>query len=199
MIVRAARSGALADWALAQRCAAGDRAAQRQLFDEQRTRVHLVLYRILGSNYEIEDLVQEAFVRIFRSLGRYRGEASLSTWVDRITARTAFRYLSSRPTQAVRLELLSSAADAVPEEELQLRDIARRLYAVLDRLAPKYRIAYTLHAIDERPLSEVAEITDVSVVAAKSRVWRARRMLKRLARSDQVLNEFLAGRRRSAR
>ena len=199
MIVSAARSGASADWALAQRCAAGDRAAQRQLFDEQRTRVHLVLYRILGSNHEIEDLVQEAFVRIFRSLGRYRGEASLSTWVDRITARTAFRYLSSRPTQAVRLELLSSAADAVPEEELQLRDIARRLYAVLDRLAPKYRIAYTLHAIDERPLSEVAEITDVSVVAAKSRVWRARRMLKRLARSDQVLNEFLAGRRRSAR
>jgi RNA polymerase sigma-70 factor (ECF subfamily) len=188
-----------ADLDLAQRCAAGDRAAHRLLFDTQRERVHIVLFRILGSNQDIDDLVQEAFVQIFRSLPRYRGEASLATWVDRITARTAFRYLSSRPVRTVRLELVSQhleTSDPNLEEHAHLREVARRLYAILDRLAPKYRVAYALHVVDERPLAEVATIVDISLVAARTRVWRAQRMVEKRAKSDPVLRDFLSQQKR---
>jgi RNA polymerase sigma-70 factor, ECF subfamily len=190
-----------ADLDLATRCVRGERAAQEQLFDAQRKRVHRILYRILGSNRELEDLAQEAFVAVFRSLAGFRGEASLATWVDRITTRVAFRHLSRAPT-AARLELvrMDAALDAPsPEEQMHLREIARRLYGVLDRLAPKYRIAYALHEIDGRPIAEVATLTEVSLVAAKNRVWRARRQVHRAARIDPVLGEFLGESRKGAR
>ena len=186
------------DLNLARRCVQGDRAAQQRLFDEQRERVHIILFRILGSNRDMEDLVQEAFVAVFRSLSGYRGEASLATWVDRITTRVAFRFLSRTPPATVRLELVSSevAADRpTAEEELHTREVARRLYALLDRLDPKYRVAYALHVIDDRPITEVAAITEVSLVAAKNRAWRARRMVWNRAQSDPVLRDFLIQRK----
>lgn len=193
MLKPVAAAPTFADLELAGLCSNGDTAAQLRLFEAQRQRVHLVLFRILGSNRDLEDLAQEAFVAIYRSLPRYRGEASLNTWVDRITTRVAYRYLSRGTPVGVRLEVVSGQAqDVTPlEEQLYLRDVARRLYGVLDRLAPKYRVAFALHVLDERPLTEVAAITEVSLVAAKSHVWRARRMVERSAKSDSVLKEFL--------
>jgi RNA polymerase sigma-70 factor (ECF subfamily) len=187
-----------ADIRLAASCAKGDRAAQEQLFDEQRERVHLVLFRILGSNRDIEDLVQEAFVALFQSLPSYRGEASLATWTDRIAARTAFRYLSRRRLPTTRLELVPNEPDdpaRSADTEMDARLIGRRLYAILDRLSPKYRIAFALHVVDERPIPEVAEIMSISVVAAKARIWRARRMVQKSARTDAVLRNYLDGNR----
>ena len=184
------------DVQLARRCVLGDLRAQEQLFREQASRIHLILFRILGSNRDIEDLVQESFLSIFRSLAVYRGEASLGTWVDRVTARTAFAYLSRAAPPATRLELveLRVAEHAPSPEQLLLsREAGRRLYAILDRISPKYRIAYVLHVVDERPIAEVAAITEVSLIAAKNRVWRARRMVQSRAAADPVLKDMLAG------
>jgi RNA polymerase sigma-70 factor, ECF subfamily len=64
-------------------------AGRPRLFEAQRQGIHLILFRILGSNRDLEDLAQEAFVAVYRSLPRYRGVASLDTWVDRITTRVA--------------------------------------------------------------------------------------------------------------
>jgi RNA polymerase sigma-70 factor (ECF subfamily) len=195
MIVPPAAPKSSRDLDLARRCASGDRAAQCQLFEDQRERVHIVLFRVLGSNQDMEDLVQESFIQIFSSLARYRGEASLGTWVDRITARTAFRYLSNRPARMARLELVSQHAIAPgsgAEAQAHAREVARRVYTILDRLPPKYRIAYALHVIDERPIAEVATIIEVSLVAARSRVWRARRLLEKRAKTDPVLRDFLS-------
>jgi RNA polymerase sigma-70 factor, ECF subfamily len=182
------------DHRLAGRCARGEREAQEQLFEEQRGRVHLVLFRILGSNRDIEDLVQEAFVALFRSLASYRGEASLATWTDRIAARTAFRYLSRRREPAAHLELVETAQTSVaegPDRDTEARALGRRLYSVLERLDAKYRIAFVLHVIDERSIDEVATILEISAVAAKARIWRARRQMQRRVRTDPVLRELL--------
>jgi RNA polymerase sigma-70 factor, ECF subfamily len=182
------------DHRLAGRCARGERAAQEQLFEEQHGRVHLVLFRILGSNRDIEDLVQEAFVALFRSLASYRGEASLATWTDRIAARTAFRYLSRRREPVVHLELVETDATSAaegPDRDADARALGRRLYSVLERLDAKYRIAFVLHVIDERPIGEVAEILEISTVAAKARIWRARRQIQRRVKTDPMLRELL--------
>lgn len=185
---------------LAHRCAQGDRVAQREFFREHKGRVHATLYRILGSNRDMEDLIQESFLQIFRSVASYRGEASLATWVSRISARVAYAYLSKRRVSTVALESVPDTSTGDPDTERQVvaREAMRRLYAVLDRVEAKQRIAFALHVIGGRPLREVAAITDASMVATKSRVWRARKEITRRARRDPLLAGYLQAQEQSA-
>jgi RNA polymerase sigma-70 factor (ECF subfamily) len=178
---------------LAKRASAGDRAAQRTLFRDLKRPMHATLYRVLGSNRQVEDLLQEAFIELFRSLPSYRGEAKLTTWADRITTRVAYRYLRrQRLMLATDLPAASNQNVAgTPEHDLQAKEGVRRLYAALGAMKPHYRIAFALFSIDGRSLKEVAEATGVSLIAAKSRIWRARRLLNTAARADAVLAAYL--------
>ena len=182
------------DLDLARRCAGGDIAAQRQVFRDQRMRVHRTLYRILGSNTDMEDLMQDVFLEVFRSLERFRGEARLSTWIARITARVAMHHIGRRKPASQSLDaMLFEPASGAPsaEQVAVMREAARRLYRALDRVDPVQRVAFALHVIDGLPLREVAEITESSLVATKTRVWRARREIEKRARRDPLLAGFL--------
>lgn len=179
---------------LARRAAAGERAAQRALFRDLKRPMHATLYRVLGSNRQVEDLLQDAFIELFRSLPSYRGEAKLTTWADRITTRVAYRHLKRQ-----RLLLASAPAapspsvGGTPELDLHAKEGVRRLYAALAAMKPHYRIAFALFSIDGRSIEQVAEATGVSRIAAKSRIWRARRLLEAAARADAVLGAYLSG------
>jgi len=182
------------DLALARRAAGGDRAAQRDLFLAQRTSVHHTLFRILGANRELEDLVQDAFFEIFRALPSFRGDSTLTRWCQTIATRTAYLAISRRKPPAVDLALVEDLLpdDADTRRHAQVREAARRLYAALDRLDPKQRIAFALATIDGRSMQEVAQLTESSIVAVKTRVWRARKDLMKRARKDDVLASYLA-------
>jgi RNA polymerase sigma-70 factor (ECF subfamily) len=178
---------------LARRAASGDRGAQRELFVAQRGAVHHALFRILGSNRELEDLLQDAFLEIFRALPSFRGDSTLHRWCQTIAMRVAFLAISRRRPQAVDLALVEDtlADDADTRRQVMARDATRRLYAALDRVEPKQRVAFALAVIDGRPLAEVAELTEASVIAVKTRVWRARRDLMSRAAKDPVLSSYL--------
>ena len=88
------------DLAVALRCVAGDRAAQRELVARTKHRAHRTVYRILGTNAHIEDVLQETYLAVFRFLGTYRGEASLVTWVDRCAVHAS--YLAEPPVRGDR-------------------------------------------------------------------------------------------------
>jgi len=181
------------DLELARRAASGDRAAQRELFLEQRATVHRALYRILGSNREIEDLLQDTFIEIYRAVHSFRGDSTLSRWCQTIAIRVAYLAISRRRPPAVELALVEDtvASDADVRRHVQVREAARRLYAALDRIEAKQRIAFALAAIDGKSLAEVAELTHSSVFAVKTRVWRARRELMRRASKDAALAAYL--------
>jgi RNA polymerase sigma-70 factor (ECF subfamily) len=181
------------DLLLAERCVAGDRLAQQELFRTHRRRVHATLYRILGSNASMDDLIQDAFMNVFRSLRIYRGEAALSTWIDRCTVRVAYAFISQRRTRLPVLELVPElpANDPSAEDRALAREAARHLYAELEKMDPKQRMAFSLHAIDGRPLAEVAELMEATLVATKTRVWRARQHLEKRARKDPTLAGFV--------
>ena len=183
------------DTVLAERAIAGDRAAQREVFRSLKGTVHATLYRVLGSNEHMEDLLQDVFVEIFRSLPRYRGEAKLSTWAGPIAARVAFHHLRSKRARAderalapVRLHLVGS-----PEEHAQHREGLQRLYRLLRDMSPEQHIAFALYTLDGRSIEEVAEMTGVTLAAAKNRISRARRKLCAAARKDRVLASYLEG------
>jgi RNA polymerase sigma-70 factor (ECF subfamily) len=180
---------------LVRRCVAREPAALRELFERERFRVHALLFRMIGSNAPLEDLAQEAFLEVFRSLPSFRGESSLRTWIDRCVVRVGYAYFRRKSRTPV-LECLSDSAvatDANAEERAQLREAARRLYAELDRLEPRQRLAFTLFAVEDRSLREVAQMMDASLVATKVRVWRARQTLEKRAKQDPLLAEFLSG------
>ncbi len=184
-----------ADFDLARRCAGGDRLAQRELFYRERDRVHAILYRLVGSNSDMEDLVQDAFIEIFRSLATFRGEASLATWLDRIAVRVGYAYLGKKRGDPVRLLVVPEPVSHEPgaEQRVMTREATRRLYAVLDRIVVPQRVAFTLHVIDGRPLKDVAEAMGASLVATKVRVWRAWRAVHRAAARDPLIAELLDG------
>lgn len=178
---------------LAHRAASGDRGAQRELFLAQRGAVHHALYRILGANRDLEDLLQDAFFEIFRALPSFRGDSTLSRWCQTIATRVAYLTISRRRPQPVDLalveEILPDGIDA--RKQVVLREAARRLYAALDRVEAKQRVAFALAVIDGRSLAEVAELTDSTVIAVKTRVWRARKDLMKRAAKDEVLSGYL--------
>ncbi len=181
------------DRELVARAVAGDRAAQRRLFEQEKRQVHATLYRILGSNQHLDDLLQEVFLSVFRGLHTFRGESSLSTWIDRCTVRAAFAHIRSNRARN-HLELVADAFatdDPSAERRTLAREATRRLYETLDRLEPKHRLAFTLHAVDGRSVAEVAELMQATVVATKARVWRARRYVERRAKIDPALAEYM--------
>jgi len=178
---------------LVARCVAGDPVAQRRLFDREYPRVHATLYRILGSNHAIDDVLQETFLAVFRALPQFRGDALLATWIDRCAVHAAFAHLRSGRGKRY-LELLpETMASGAPSAERRMlaREAARRLYATLEKLDPKQRLAFALHAIDGRPLQEVAKLMDATLVATKARVWRARLYVEKRAKVDPFLAEML--------
>ena len=183
------------DVLLVDRCLTGEPAATRELFRRHKGRVHASLFRVLGTNRDMDDLLQEAFLQVFQSLRGWRAEASLATWIDRVAVRVAYRYLSQRSRRIV-TDVLADE-DAIPGGEgasasRQLaRDGVKRLYEVLDELGPAARLAFTLHEIDGRPLAEVAELVGSSVTATKLRVWRARKKVETAALADPVLRELI--------
>lgn len=182
---------------LVDRCIEGESAAASELFRRYQRRVQATLYRVLGSNRDMDDLLQETFLQVFASLGGYRGEARLSTWIDRIAARVAYRYLSRKRTAVPVVdmpvepghELAGPAAD--PRDQAAAREGVRRLYAALAALSPAARVAFALHEIDGKTVAEVADCVGASVTATKLRIWRARRAIMKRAQEDPVLAELL--------
>ena len=187
------------DVLLVDRCLTGEPAATRELFRRHRHRVHACLFRVLGGNRDMDDLLQEAFLQVFQSLRSWRAEASLATWIDRVAVRCAYRHLAQRARRIATDPLdddggavALAAPGASPGARRQLaREGVRRLYAVLGELSPAARLAFTLHELDGRSLAETAELVGSSVTATKLRVWRARKRIEAAAAADPVLREFL--------
>src|SRR5678815_691171 len=100
----------LADLMLVDRCMDGEQAAARELFRAHQGRVHATLFRVLGANRDMDDLMQETFIQVFRSLKSFRGEARLATWIDRIAARVAYRYLAQKKGMAAPVALEEEVA-----------------------------------------------------------------------------------------
>lgn len=189
------------DVLLVDRCLTGEPAATRELFRRHRNRVHACLFRVLGSNRDMDDLLQEAFLQVFQSLRGWRAEASLATWIDRVSVRVAYRYLTKKGRR-VQTDVLDEdeghtlgevhQSGAHGTRRQMARDGVKRLYAVLDELSPAARLAFTLHEIDGRSLAETAKLVGSSVTATKLRVWRARKRIEAAAVADPVLAEFVS-------
>jgi RNA polymerase sigma-70 factor (ECF subfamily) len=173
---------------------AGDRSAFDQLYRRHLDGVYARLTRLIGPLPERDDLVQQIFLDVYRALGRFRGDASFSTFLHRIVLNVAYEHLDRRrrgrdrgePLDPRELETLI-APGASPERRARQREELRRLFALLDRLSPKRRAAFVLVAVECLPLDEAASLLNATPPAVKQRVLEARRELA--AALDRVTDE----------
>jgi RNA polymerase sigma-70 factor, ECF subfamily len=176
--------------ALIARCATGDEAACTELVAEhQRMVFHLALH-LLGDHDEALDLSQEVFLNVFRTIGRFRGQSALRTWVYRIVINQARnrqrwwrrRHRSEQVSLEERLEThgdLPSASNlAEPDRMFGQKELATRIWAALDRLPFDQRTVMILREIDGLSYDEIAFSLGVAVGTVKSRLTRAREALR---------------------
>ena len=161
----------------------GDREAFDELVRVTYAESFTLALRLTGNEEDARDVVQDAYIRAFRGLSRFRGDAQFSTWMYRITANCANTHLAKRSKH--RHEVLDDAnpvADDRPSTDPQLQADASalrlRLTDALEDLPPKLRQVVVLRDIYDLPHEAIAAELGISVPAAKVRLHRARRRLR---------------------
>ena len=156
-----------------------DRLAARQLYDRHAPRVHRLAYRICRDEELACDLVQETFVKAFRELAGFRGDATFSTWLHRITVTTALNTM--RTVQRIRDREapldegaeLPSAPDAIADP-----DVRQRVHAAIDALPESLRLTVVLHDLEGYTHAEIGTMLGVATGTSKARLSEARALLR---------------------
>jgi RNA polymerase sigma-70 factor, ECF subfamily len=171
----------LADLVAAAR--AGDRSAFDQLVQATYADMYTLAFRLTGNEEDARDVVQDAYLRAYKGLRRFRGDARFSTWMYRITANCASTHLAKR-TRASHDELDddSPIADLRPEHDPQLQVAAsydrERVTRAVAELPPRLRAVVVLRDIYDLSHEDIAAELGISEAAAKVRLHRARRKLR---------------------
>lgn len=175
-----------------------DRDALGELFVRHCGHVRRLLLSVTGVHDELDDLVQDVFVQVDRSIGKFRGDSMFTTWLHQLTVYVAYNFLRKPrrrlvPTDPNRLSEYVGGTSVGPQRNWESSESARRLEELLDTIKPLKRVAFILYAVEGCSVAEVAETTGVPVATAKSRIWFARRELRKKARRDPYLSSFLDG------
>ncbi|ROS04724.1 RNA polymerase RpoE-like sigma-24 subunit [Sinobacterium caligoides] len=185
-------SGNDEDRQLVKRVQQGDKSAFDMLVLKYQHKVLSVIGRYVRDQSECQDVAQEAFIKAYRALPKFRGDSAFYTWLHRIAINTAKNFLVSqgRRPPASDLESDSEAvmADAAlqdqstPENELFSMELQRAVHEVLKSLPEELRAALTLREFDGLSYDEIADILHCPVGTVRSRIFRAREAIdKRIA------------------
>jgi RNA polymerase sigma-70 factor (ECF subfamily) len=178
------------DAELVRRALARDEIAVRAIIRANNRRLFRLARGILRNDGEAEDVVQETYVRAFTHLGEFRGDSSLSTWLSRIAMNEALgRLRRERPgielsalpqgtleAQIIQFPLMSVADD--PEKSMAQREIQHVVEGAIDELPEPFRMVFITRVVEGMNVEETAEILDLKPETVKTRLHRARAMLR---------------------
>lgn len=170
---------------------AGDASAYKWLVSVHHGQVYHVCMGFMANTNDAEDLTQEVFVEVYRSIHHFRGDSKISTWLHRIAVSKSLELIRSRGRKKRAAELLSLVglgkmgiephADRFdhPGVALEHKEKAATLHRALQALPEQQRVAFVLHKIEDHSYQETAEIMGISESAVDSLVFRARSNLKK--------------------
>jgi RNA polymerase sigma-70 factor (ECF subfamily) len=157
-------------------------------------KVFSLIYRMIGNRHEAEDVAQEVFITVFKTIDGFRGEAKFSTWLLRIAAnqtKNRIKYLARRPTEGVDLDDAGQARAAAspagpsmqahidgPEALLEAAEIEALMQRAIGELDEEHRLLVILRDVEELSYQEIGEITGLPEGTIKSRLHRARLAIK---------------------
>lgn len=202
---------------LIERTLTGDVRAFEKLVSQHYARVHAYASRMVGAD-AADDVAQDVFLRVYKSLASYRGDASFTTWLHRIAHNTCLDYVRRQRRERLRSLPLDGSDEsddfapirwlaaqggegADPQEEAEIRELHEKVHRALMRLPDKHRAVLVLHDVHGFRYDEIKDIVGCSLGTVRSRLHYARRELKRLLREmwpgefDAPLGEETTGRR----
>ena len=177
------------DQLLVERVQAGERQAFDLLVSKYQRRLLRLVVRIVHDPAEAEDVVQETFIKAFRALHHFRGDAAFYTWLYRIGINTAKNYLVTQNRRApVSPQTAADAAEALgagdgprdintPESMLASKQIAETVNAAMDALPVDLRTAILLREIEGLSYEEISDIMSCPIGTVRSRIYRAREVI----------------------
>jgi RNA polymerase sigma-70 factor, ECF subfamily len=181
------------DAAVVAQVLAGDRDAFRVLVERHSRSIFRMIYRMTGNQEDSEELVQETFLRAYKSLERFELRANFSTWVYRIAVNRTLDFLNARKTQMQTKETyqIVDHPDAEEGNQIQLPatapgpdrlllsdEMKRKITGALGLLTPAERVAFTMRHMEGRSIEEISQVLDLKVSAAKNSVFRAVQKLR---------------------
>ena len=185
------------DSSLVSRCLRGDEAAWEDLVRIHTRKVYGLCYRFTGSGSEAQDLTQEVFLRVFRTVKTFRSaEGSFGTWLARVTRNLLIdhyrrtrqeRVTDSIEEQLPMIEEAGATASARPDHVVAGREASEILQATLQKLSPDLREAVILRDLQEMEYREIADVLQIPEGTVKSRINRGRAELTRLLRKQKLI------------
>ena len=162
---------------------AGDREAFDQLVRITHGDAYALALRLMGNEEDARDVVQDAYLRAYRGLKRFRGDARFSTWLYRIVANTASTNIGKRTRHRhdelpADDDVIDRRADLDPALQADIADLRDELDLAIRELPPRLRAVVVLRDVYDLPHEAIAEELGISVTAAKVRLHRARRRLR---------------------
>ena len=183
------------DIALVRRCQKGDALAFEQLVIKYRSKVFSMIYGMVQNEQDAWDLAQEGFVKAWRSIHRFKGQASFYTWLYRIVTNVAIdslRRKSFKKTAEFDDEIAATQVepgsktmpqpDPMPHQGLEREEIRHRIEHAINKLSPEHRAVIVMKEIEELQYSEIAEALGCSIGTVMSRLFYARKKLQTLLR-----------------
>jgi RNA polymerase sigma-70 factor (ECF subfamily) len=186
------RLDALQDADLVRMVAQNDEGAFRIIMQRHNRRLYRCARSIVRDDHEAEDIVQEAYLNAFSNLASFRGDSSLATWLTRITLNEALaRVRRRRPTvelaaldtadrdkaQIIAFPLMAMNTD--PERTAAQREIRRLIERAIDDLPESFRVVFVMREIEDMSVEEAADFLGLRQATVKTRLHRARRLLRK--------------------
>ncbi|WP_299364313.1 RNA polymerase sigma factor [Winogradskyella sp.] len=176
-----------------KRLIAGEEAAYGKLLDDFQQKVFSTCISFVPNKEEAEDLAQDVFVEVFRSIHKFKGNSKLSTWIYRITTNKCLEFIRKRNTKKRFAFLQSLSGSAIPIDKtsyftemnhpgiiLENKEKSETLFLAINSLPEAQRVTFTLHKIDGLSYQEISEITQKSISSVESLMFRAKKNLQNI-------------------
>ncbi len=188
---------------LVARCKAGDSDAFREIYHAHRLIVYGVVSRMINNSADRDEVVQDAFLQVFKSINSFKGTSKLSTWIHRVAFNVTLQYIRKKGRR-VRLhfneDLTHNVASHLdegpdtPEQEAMLGDRQAAVQRVLDTLAPKKRLVLILADFQGMSSQEIAEVVGAPALTVRTRLFYARKTFyERLAKEPAFEGSLFEG------
>lgn len=180
---------------LIDRARAGDTAAFRELYALHHRQVARQL-TFLVPRADLEDVLQDVFIEVFKSIRRFEGKSAFTTWLYRLTVHVAMK--ARRKHTRSRLDIVEEVPDQAhdgpsPDHVSLSAERQLRVEALLEQLSPKKRAVLVMHDLQGIDAHQIAEVLETNVLTVRTRLFYARKELEALAKDDPALSEFFGG------
>jgi RNA polymerase sigma-70 factor (ECF subfamily) len=169
----------------------GTRKAYSQLIDDYEHKVFATCISFMPNKEDAEDIAQEVFVEVFKSIQKFKGNSKLSTWIYRITTNKCLEFIRKKNTKKRFAYMQSIFGNEIPFDKtnyftefnhpgvlLENKEKSATIFKAINQLPESQKVVFTLHKVDGKSYNEISEITEKSVSSVESLMFRAKKNLQ---------------------